>query len=138
VNSTQGGQNVLIYGIPTEIREHGMLDPIWGQGNQIYRVGFDGQQMNLLENIAETTGIGVGVHTVIFPDASGLFGLGGQKDVVAFFPRATGPRKRGHSGLPSIGTGTGRRRSRGQLVPGRQSPDHQLSAEKRGPSDSQH
>ena len=42
-----------------------MLDPLWGQGNQIYRVGFDGQQMNLLENIAETTGIGVGVHTVI-------------------------------------------------------------------------
>ncbi|PPC93661.1 MAG: hypothetical protein CTY36_12855, partial [Methylocystis sp.] len=46
VNSTQGGQNVLIYGIPTQIREHGMLDPLWGQGNQIYRVGFDGQQMN--------------------------------------------------------------------------------------------
>ncbi len=38
VNSTQGGQNVLIYGIPTQIREHGMLDPLWGQGNQIYRV----------------------------------------------------------------------------------------------------
>ena len=49
VNTTQGGQNVLIYGIPTQIREHGMLDPVWGQGNQIYRVGFDGQQMNLLE-----------------------------------------------------------------------------------------
>ena len=72
INSTQGGQNVLIYGIPTQIREHGMLDPIWGQGNQIYRVGFDGQQMNLLENIAETTGVGLGVHTVIFPDASGF------------------------------------------------------------------
>jgi hypothetical protein len=93
VNSTQGGQNVLIYGIPTEIREHGMLDPIWGQGNQIYRVGFDGQQMNLLENIAETTGIGVGVHTVIFPDASGFSCSDGQKDVVAFFTRATGPQK---------------------------------------------
>ncbi|TPV98590.1 MAG: hypothetical protein USCAAHI_01978 [Beijerinckiaceae bacterium] len=93
VNSTQGGQNVLIYGIPTEIREHGMLDPIWGQGNQIYRVGFDGQQMNLLENIAETTGIGVGVHTVIFPDASGFSASDGQKDVVAFFTRATGQQK---------------------------------------------
>ena len=93
VNSTQGGQNVLIYGIPTQIREHGMLDPIWGQGNQIYRVGFDGQQMNLLENIAETTGIGVGVHTVIFPDASGFSCSDGQKDIVAFFTRATGQLK---------------------------------------------
>ncbi|KAF0135713.1 MAG: hypothetical protein FD139_27 [Methylocystaceae bacterium] len=93
VNSTQGGQNVLIYGIPTQIREHGMLDPLWGQGNQIYRVGFDGQQMNLLENVAETTGIGLGVHTVIFPDASGFTVADGQKDVVAFFNRATGNQK---------------------------------------------
>jgi thiocyanate desulfurase len=90
VNSTQGGENVLIYGIPTQIREHGMLDPLWGQGNQIYRVGFDGQQMNLLENVAETTGVGLGVHTVIFPDASGFSVSDGQKDVVAFFSRATG------------------------------------------------
>ena len=93
VNSTQGGQNVLIYGIPTQIREHGMLDPLWGQGNQIYRVGFDGQQINLLENIAETTGIGLGVHTVIFPDASGFSVSDGQKDIVAFFTRATGYQK---------------------------------------------
>ncbi len=90
INSTQGAQNVLIYGIPTQIREHGMLDPLWGQGNQIYRVGFDGQQMSLLENIAETTGIGLGVHTVIFPDASGFSVSDGQKDIVAFFKRATG------------------------------------------------
>jgi thiocyanate desulfurase len=90
VNSTQGGQNVLIYGIPSLIEEHGMLEPMWGQGNQIYRVGFDGQQMNLLENIAETTGIGLGVHTVIYPDASGFSCSDGQKDVVAFFNRATG------------------------------------------------
>ena len=93
VNTTQGGQNVLIYGIPSLMQEHGMLDPLWGQGNQIYRVGFDGQQMNLLENIAETTGIGVGVHTVIFPDATGFSGSDGQKDVVAFFTRASGTAK---------------------------------------------
>ena len=93
VNTTQGGQNVLIYGIPSQLQEHGMLDPIWGQGNQIYRVGFDGQQMNLLENIAETTGIGVGVHTVIYPDATGFSGSDGQKDVVAFFTRASGTAK---------------------------------------------
>ena len=93
INSTQGGQNVLIYGIPTQIREHGMLDPIWGQGNQIYRVGFDGSQMNLLENVAETTGVGLGVHTVIFPDATGYSVSDGQKDIVAFFKRATGHDK---------------------------------------------
>jgi hypothetical protein len=58
---------VLIYGIPTQIREYGMLGHLWGRDNQINRVGFDGQQMNLLENVAETTGIGLGVHTVIFP-----------------------------------------------------------------------
>src|SRR6185436_13848400 len=38
VNSTQGGDNVLIYGLPTDIKAHGLLDPIWGQGNRIYRV----------------------------------------------------------------------------------------------------
>ncbi len=93
VNSTQGAQNVLIYGLPTPIQERGLLDPIWGQGNQIYRVGYDGQQMNLLENIAETTGIGLGVHTVIYPDATGFAAADGQKDVVAFFSRATGNAK---------------------------------------------
>ena len=93
VNTTQGGQNVLIYGIPSQLQEHGMLDPLWGQGNQIYRVGFDGNQMNLLENVAETTGIGVGVHTVIYPDATGFSGSDGQKDVVAFFTRASGTAK---------------------------------------------
>jgi thiocyanate desulfurase len=84
---------VLIYGIPSQIREHGMFDPLWGQGNQIYRVGFDGHQMNLLENIAEMTVIGLGVHTVIFPDASGFSVSDGQKDVVAFFNRVTGNQK---------------------------------------------
>ena len=93
VNSTQGAKNVLIYGIPTEIEEHGMLEPIWGQGNQIYRVGFDGQQMNLLENVAETTGIGIGVHTVIYPDGTGFSGSDGQKDIAAFFLKGTGHNK---------------------------------------------
>src|SRR5258708_3197566 len=44
VNSTQGGDNVLIYGLPTPIKERGLLDK-WGQGNHIYRVQFDGQSM---------------------------------------------------------------------------------------------
>lgn len=86
VNSTQGGKNVLIYGLPTTIEEHGMLEK-WGQGNNIYRVHFDGQSMNLIENVAETTGLGLGVHTTIYPDASGFAGADGQKDVAAFFDR---------------------------------------------------
>jgi hypothetical protein len=92
VNSTQGGENVLIFGIPTRIKEMGILDK-YGQGNHIYRVRFNGQQMELAEDISETTGIGLGVHTVIFPDANGFSGSDGQKDVVAFFNRARGDEK---------------------------------------------
>ena len=72
VNSTQGGDNVLIYGLPTEIKSHGLLNPIWGQGNRLYRVHYDGQQMNLVEDISETTGMGLGVHCVIYPDGNGF------------------------------------------------------------------
>jgi len=87
VNSTQGGDNVLIYGLPTEIKQRGLLEPIWGQGNHLYRVHYDGQQMNLIEDVSETTGIGLGVHTVIYPDATGFAAADGQKDVAAFFDR---------------------------------------------------
>jgi hypothetical protein len=87
VNSTQGGDNVLIYGLPTDIKSYGLLDPVWGQGNRIYRVHYDGQQMNLLEDVSETTGIGLGVHCVIYPDATGFASADGQKDVCAFFDR---------------------------------------------------
>jgi thiocyanate desulfurase len=89
VNSTQGGMNVMIYGLPTQIKQRGILDR-YGQGNNIYRVQYDGQQMNLMENIAETTGIGLGVHIVIYPDANGFASADGQKDVCAFFDRAHG------------------------------------------------
>ncbi|HEV3436468.1 MAG TPA: hypothetical protein VG122_03855 [Gemmata sp.] len=92
INSTQGGENVLIYGIPTRIKEMGLLDK-YGQGNHIYRVRFNGQQMELVEDISETTGIGLGVHTVIYPDASGFSCSDGQKDVTAFFNRARGHEK---------------------------------------------
>jgi hypothetical protein len=95
VNSTQGGDNVLIYGIPTMIRERGLLDR-YGQGNHIYRVGYNGStgQMEMLEDIAETTGVGLGVHTCIYPDATGFACADGQKDVVAFFTRARGPQEK--------------------------------------------
>jgi hypothetical protein len=95
VNSTQGGENVLIYGLSTKIKERGLLDR-YGQGNHIYRVGYNGTsgQMELFEDISETTGIGLGVHTCIYPDGEGFAVGDGQKDVVAFFNRARGPLER--------------------------------------------
>ena len=92
VNSTQGGENVLIYGIPTRIKQMGLLERT-GEGNHIYRVRYDGQQMELMEDIADSTGIGLGVHTTIYPDANGFAGADGQKDICAFFNRARGNEK---------------------------------------------
>ncbi len=92
VNSTQGGENLLIYGIPTRIKQMGLLERT-GEGNHIYRVRYDGQQMELVEDVAESTGIGLGVHTTIFPDANGFAAADGQKDVCAFFDRAKGREK---------------------------------------------
>jgi thiocyanate desulfurase len=92
VNSTQGGDNVMIYGLPTPIKERGLLDK-WGQGNHIYRVNFDGQSMNLLEDVSQSTGMGLGVHTTIYPDATGFAGADGQKDICAFFNRPAEDQK---------------------------------------------
>ncbi|HEY9783987.1 MAG TPA: hypothetical protein V6D17_01205 [Candidatus Obscuribacterales bacterium] len=92
VNSTQGGDNVMIYGLPTAIKERGLLDK-WGQGNHIYRVQFDGQSMNLMEDVSASTGIGLGVHTTIYPDATGFAGADGQKDICAFFDRPSEGQK---------------------------------------------
>ena len=83
VNSTQGGANCLIYGIPTDIK-----DP--GPGFNIYRVRYDGSQMELLENVSRTTGMGLGVHVTINPgDAQSYFVTDGQKDIAALFDRTT-------------------------------------------------
>jgi len=43
--------------------------------------------------VAESTGIGLGVHTTIYPDANGFAAADGQKDVCAFFDRAKGDEK---------------------------------------------
>jgi len=43
--------------------------------------------MNLIEDVSETTGMGLGVHTVIYPDGTGFAAADGQKDVAAFFDR---------------------------------------------------
>lgn len=83
VNSTQGGANVLIYGIPTKITKP---EP----GFNIYRVRYDGSQMELMENVSETTGLGLGVHVTINPkDAQSYFVTDGQKDIAACFDRQT-------------------------------------------------
>lgn len=94
INSTQGGDNILMYGLNTRIKENGMLGQ-FGQGNHIYRVGYDGKtgQMELLEDVAESTGLGLGVHTIPFVDGTGFAVGDGQKDVAAFFSRARGREK---------------------------------------------
>ncbi|HSY87802.1 MAG TPA: hypothetical protein VLA85_14650, partial [Verrucomicrobiae bacterium] len=83
INSTQGGANCLIYGIPTNITKP---EP----GFNIYRVRYDGARMELMENVAETTGLGLGVHVTINPgDAQCYFVTDGQKDIAACFDRMT-------------------------------------------------
>ena len=83
INSTQGGKNCLIYGIPTKIETP-------GEGFNIYRVRYDGAQMELMENVAETTGLGLGVHVTIDPkNAERYFVTDGQKDIAACFDRRT-------------------------------------------------
>ncbi len=83
VNSTQGGKNSLIYGIPTNITEP-------APGTNIYRVRYDGTQMQLIENVSESTGLGLGVHVTVNPkDAQSYFVTDGQKDIAACFDRTT-------------------------------------------------
>ena len=83
VNSTQGGKNCLIYGIPTKIETP---DP----GFNIYRVRYDGAQMELMENVSETT---VSVLAFMSPSIprmpSRYFVTDGQKDIAACFDRTT-------------------------------------------------
>lgn len=81
VNS-QGGKNLYIYGLPTKVK-----DP--ASGFHIYRVKYDGTKMNLVEDVAETTGLGIGVHVTISEDAK-KFAVGdGQKDIFGVFDRET-------------------------------------------------
>ncbi|HEX2352542.1 MAG TPA: hypothetical protein VHJ16_07160, partial [Xanthobacteraceae bacterium] len=83
INSTQGGKNSLIYGIPTHVETP-------DEGFNIYRVRYDGAQMEVMENVAETTGLGLGVHVNIDPKtAERYFVTDGQKDIAACFDRRT-------------------------------------------------
>src|SRR5262249_51867377 len=75
VNSTQGGQNSLIYSMPTAVTAQ-TAPP----GTNIYRVRFDGTQMELVENVSETTGLGLGVHVTVNPkDAQSYFVTDGHR-----------------------------------------------------------
>jgi len=83
INSTQGGKNCLIYGIPTNITEP-------APGFNIYRVRYDGAQMQVMENVSEATGAWLGVHVTVNPkDAQSYFVTDGQKDIAACFDRTT-------------------------------------------------
>ena len=83
VNSTQGGKNSLIYGINTKIEKP-------GPGFNIYRVRYDGAQMEVIENVSETTGLGLGVHVTVNPkDAQSYFVTDGQKDIAGCYDRET-------------------------------------------------
>jgi len=83
INSTQGGKNSLIYGINTKIQTP-------APGFNIYRVRYDGAQMELIENVSDTTGLGLGVHVTVNPkDARSYFVTDGQKDIAACFDRET-------------------------------------------------
>jgi thiocyanate desulfurase len=83
INSCQGGMNSLIYGMPTAV-----TDP--PPGFNMYRVRFNGDVLELEENIAETTGLGLGVHTTIRPsDAKSYCISDGQKDIFGWFDRAS-------------------------------------------------
>ncbi len=77
---SQGGKNLYIYGIPTKVKNP-------GEGFHIYKIKYDGTKMNLVEDVAETTGLGLGVHVTIAPDAQ-KFAVGdGQKDIFGVYQR---------------------------------------------------
>ena len=82
INTLQGGKNLFIYGIPTKVK-----DP--GEEFKIYRIKYDGTKMNLVEDISETTGLGLGVHVTVAPEASSFAVADGQKDIVGIFDRGT-------------------------------------------------
>jgi len=78
--NTQGGKNLFIYGIPTTVKEP-------GPGFKIYKIRYDGTKFNLVSEISEKTGVGLGVHVTSTPDATGFAVADGQKDVFAEFDR---------------------------------------------------
>jgi hypothetical protein len=83
INSCQGGHNIDLYGLQG-------LDPNPPAATNLYRLRFDGTSLSIAENVSDTTGLGLGVHTTINPgDAESYAVSDGQKDVFAVFDRRT-------------------------------------------------
>jgi hypothetical protein len=83
VNSVQGGLNTHLYGLPN-------VDPHPPASTNIYKLRYDGNTVQIMENVSATTGLGLGVHTTINPrDAESFAVSDGQKDVWALFDRRT-------------------------------------------------
>ncbi|MDA8239446.1 MAG: hypothetical protein M0Z67_03635 [Nitrospiraceae bacterium] len=83
VVDSQGGKNLYIYGVTTPVK-----DP--APGFNIWRINYDGTKMNILEDVAETTGVGLGVHVTIAPDNERFSVADGQKDIFAVFKKGRG------------------------------------------------
>lgn len=83
VVNSQGGKNLYIYGVTTPVK-----DPY--EGFNIWRVQYDGTKMNIMEDVAETTGLGLGVHVTVAPDNERFCVCDGQKDIMGIFRRGKG------------------------------------------------
>mgnify|MGYP000535142807 CR=1 FL=1 len=83
VVNSQGGKNLFIYGVPTWVKEP-------AEGFNIWRIKYDGTKMEILEDVAETTGIGLGVHVNVAPDNQRFAVADGQKDIFAIFRKGEG------------------------------------------------
>lgn len=83
INSCQGGANTKLYNLQR-------VDPNPPQATNIYRLRYDGNNLMIAENVSDSTGLGLGVHTTINPkDAESYAVSDGQKDVWALFNRRT-------------------------------------------------
>ncbi len=83
VVDSQGGKNLYIYGVTTPVK-----DP--APGFNIWRCKYDGTKMEILEDVAETTGLGLGVHVTVAPDNKRFAVCDGQKDIAAVFRKGEG------------------------------------------------
>lgn len=83
VFNSQGGKNLYIYGVTTPVK-----DP--AEGFNIWRCNYDGTKMNVLEDVAETTGLGLGVHVTVAPDNERFAVADGQKDIIGVFKKGKG------------------------------------------------
>ena len=80
---SQGGKNLYIYGVTTPVKNP-------AEGFNIWRVKYDGNKMEIQEDVAETTGLGLGVHVTVAPDNERFCVCDGQKDIMGIFRRGKG------------------------------------------------